>query len=757
MRKKLKVICLSLLFIPVMTLFAAGETEPAERLTRVHVGTMVGGDIRIESTGGVEYLLWREDGVVHQTSPQSVMMLPIGSEITLTAIPAEDYEFSFTGWYRPSPRSLLSAENSWTFEVGEQAMEIGAQFVTELIPLYVSSENEGSILIQKNEFETLIPPLGYIRTFVAEETEVKLTALPNEGDEFSHFIQRTSVIDLVREGDRFSFTVQRISPHGIVLEGVFQPIGGFFVTAGLTGGGSVRFNHAGDLATISQGSDTRRVPATGAVDLFAMADDGYVFSHWEISRVINGVKETTISTHTFIWEEVLFNMELTAVFLPASVLYVETEAGGRVRVANDFNNFTQTVFSPGWPQNFNLPIGTQVTLTAEPANENYFFVGWYVDGGRISGIPELNLELKEGIHVIARFESRGLLQLSLQLLNRTGGTVILEAEGVRIELSPEGPGFETVWLPEGTLVSLIALPQEGWELTQWRNHVESFSTASQFTFYMTDRMNFVIAEFQPEGGFELAMTAGIGGNLTAEMPQGGILARALSGTRSAFQLPLDSFFFVTPDFNTGFSFNNWIVNGNTFLFPSDRLMISLNQNFDVQLTPRAVGAIVEIRSGLNGAVSFGTQSVGEGEIYHASFPSGNQAAFTAAANEGYVFKGWFNGQDEQIGDEKSYVLTVPERGGAAVDKVVEARFVPYESTAPAITGLEARAVVTRLAGSQNKLEITVIETHSTGEVRYLTDSFYINNNGSGTFAVDSYHVFVNTQGNTQIREIFIIE
>jgi len=67
------------------------------------------------------------------------------------------------------------------------------------------------------------------------------------------------------------------------------------------------------------------------------------------------------------------------------------------------------------------------------------------------------------------------------------------------------------------------------------------------------------------------------------------------------------------------------------------------------------------------------------------------------------------------------------------------------------------AVVNRLNGNQNELVITVTETLSDGTVNVISESFMIRNNASGTFEVEGYQVFVNTQGNTQIREIRIVD
>ena len=94
--------------------------------------------------------------------------------------------------------------------------------------------------------------------------------------------------------------------------------------------------------------------------------------------------------------------------------------------------------------------------------------------------------------------------------------------------------------------------------------------------------------------------------------------------------------------------------------------------------------------------------------------------------------------------------------GVTFYRTVEAATIEYnwekrlENVAP-----EAR--VEKLNGNQNKLFITVTESYSDGSTAVISKSFMINNNAAGVYQVDSYKVYVDTKGNTQIREIRIVE
>jgi len=66
------------------------------------------------------------------------------------------------------------------------------------------------------------------------------------------------------------------------------------------------------------------------------------------------------------------------------------------------------------------------------------------------------------------------------------------------------------------------------------------------------------------------------------------------------------------------------------------------------------------------------------------------------------------------------------------------------------------ASVTKLTGNQNDLTITITETFSNGSKNVITTTLKINNNAAGTYKVGGYEVYVDTKGNTQIRECKIV-
>jgi len=67
------------------------------------------------------------------------------------------------------------------------------------------------------------------------------------------------------------------------------------------------------------------------------------------------------------------------------------------------------------------------------------------------------------------------------------------------------------------------------------------------------------------------------------------------------------------------------------------------------------------------------------------------------------------------------------------------------------------ANVSQRPGNTNDLTITVTEYLRGGHTRVVTETIEIRNNASGTYNVGDFRVFVNTQGNTQIREIRLVD
>ncbi|MCL2163164.1 MAG: DUF4832 domain-containing protein [Oscillospiraceae bacterium] len=66
------------------------------------------------------------------------------------------------------------------------------------------------------------------------------------------------------------------------------------------------------------------------------------------------------------------------------------------------------------------------------------------------------------------------------------------------------------------------------------------------------------------------------------------------------------------------------------------------------------------------------------------------------------------------------------------------------------------ATVEKCSGNSNILNIVVDEVYSDGAVVVFTETYTIDNNSEGIYRVGPYTVYVNTKGNDQIREIYVV-
>lgn len=75
---------------------------------------------------------------------------------------------------------------------------------------------------------------------------------------------------------------------------------------------------------------------------------------------------------------------------------------------------------------------------------------------------------------------------------------------------------------------------------------------------------------------------------------------------------------------------------------------------------------------------------------------------------------------------------------------------------PTLEGVVASAYVTKLNGNKNDLTICVTESYNDGHTEQITATVSIPNNAAGIYIVGDYSIYVDTKGNDQIRECYIV-
>lgn len=72
-------------------------------------------------------------------------------------------------------------------------------------------------------------------------------------------------------------------------------------------------------------------------------------------------------------------------------------------------------------------------------------------------------------------------------------------------------------------------------------------------------------------------------------------------------------------------------------------------------------------------------------------------------------------------------------------------------------GVSVIAYVDKISGNQNDLTIVITEFYTDGSEIILEKTIRINNNAADIYVLGDYKVYVNTKGNTQIRECYFVE
>jgi len=99
----------------------------------------------------------------------------------------------------------------------------------------------------------------------------------------------------------------------------------------------------------------------------------------------------------------------------------------------------------------------------------------------------------------------------------------------------------------------------------------------------------------------------------------------------------------------------------------------------------------------------------------------------------------------------SYVLTVIDSELYNVCETCgDTVFVGFEDVA-------VSAAVLKSNGNKNELTVTITGHYGDLGFVIVTETILINNNAAGVYEIGSFRVYVDTKGNTQVREVYIVE
>ncbi len=347
------------------------------------------------------------------------------------------------------------------------------------------------------------------------------------------------------------------------------------------------------------------------VTLTATAQEGYEFSGWsgDLSGTSN---QTTITMDS--------DKSVTATFLeviqPEYSLAVNIAGNGTVSVNPDQNTY---------------PAGTEVILTATP-QDGYEFSGWSGDISATANQTAITMDSDKS--VTATFTE--VIPPSYNL------TVEIVGNGI-VDVSPAAGPY-----PAGTEVILTATPQEGYAFSSWSGDLSGNENSATV---IMDSDKTIIATFTLIQGqtFTLTTSATGAGSITLD-PEGGTYNEGTVVT-------------LTAEPQAGYEFSGWDghLSGNanpaTLIMDSDK---SVTATF-TEVIPEVYNLTVETTG--NGTVDV-TPDL-------SVYPAGTTIILTATAQEGYEFSGW-NGDLSGNANPASLVMNS--------DKIVNAVFTEIPPT-----------------------------------------------------------------------------
>ncbi|MFP3871481.1 MAG: InlB B-repeat-containing protein [Candidatus Natronoplasma sp.] len=267
-----------------------------------------------------------------------------GTEVTLTAMPAEGYEFAmWTG-----DHGSTEEEITITMDINKDITAHFEQVVEEMYELTVATEGEGEIEINPNQTE------------YEEGTEVTLTAMPAEGYGFAMWTgdhgSTEEEITITMDEDK------QLTAHFEMIEETY----------------TLDLNFDEGAGTVETDPNQTEYDAGTEVTLTASPEEGYEFAMWtgdhgsteeEITIMMND--DMTITAH---FEEIMYQ------------LTIETEGHGDVDINPDQMEFSE---------------GEEVTLSAS-SGDNWKFVEWTGDHEGEGG--ETTITMDDDMTITAHFE-----------------------------------------------------------------------------------------------------------------------------------------------------------------------------------------------------------------------------------------------------------------------------------------------------------------------------------------------------------------
>ena len=336
-------------------------------------------------------------------------------------------------------------------------------------------------------------------------------------------------------------------------------------------------------------------------ELTAVPNEGYRFDGWySEGNLVAAATENPLRT----WLDETYNyMELTAVFVKKGYTIAAAASpaeGGTVTGGGSYNE------------------GDEVTLTAVP-NQGYYFSCWMEGGMRLSDSASYSFTATRSCSLTAVFY-KNYYALSVTESPFEGGTA-------------SGGGSYLY----GDSATLTAVPNAGYSFDGWYDGDTKISGELTFSYTVTGKTDLTAKFVQKKYTIVVAASPAKGGTVSG----GGV-----------FTYDEETVLTAVP--NAGYAFAGW-YNGDSFFTDKNPVALSLKEPNDyAELTAMFIKQTYTVS--VTAAPADGGTVSGGG-----AFEYGDITSLTAAANRGYSFAGWFDGET-QVSGEPTFRYTVTASG-----------------------------------------------------------------------------------------------
>ncbi len=518
--------------------------------------------------------------------------VPVGTELSLTALASDGYEF--TEWWdgETAPERTLT--------VGEEDVEISATFTKIMYQLTIVESEEGKIEV-----------VDYMKNIVYSDgdevepgTILSMLATANEGYFF------VSWWDGSQENPRL-FPVD----GDLTISATFRAMNEYAITINQTEGGTVRVYEAATGSEVQSGA---KYPEGTLFNMAAEPADNYVFVEWWDG-------DGSQNRYDF---ELTSDVDVSAEFVKEAdpietyIVTIEEPLNGSIVVMNG----EQEVVSGE-----SLPANTVLDLQAV-AEPGYVFSQWW-DG---NANAERRISLTGDLTIKAEFVE----EIPEYLLT------IYQPEGGKISASLEGEDIPTgSYVPEGSVLDLKAEAETGYRFLEWWDGNTEAERTLEMTKNTIVRATFEKAE-EPEPDLYV---------LTITQPENGTITVTMAGevVESGAELEAGVELSLSAVADEGYKFVSW-WDGNTeaertYTMPAEAVTVSAS--FEAEEEPEPELYVLTITQPEHGEIM--VTMAGEAVESGAELEAGAELSLSAVADEGYKFVSWWDGNTEA---ERTYTM-----------------------------------------------------------------------------------------------------